>query len=195
MTRAIINYAARTDFRPRYYANDHSRDTVVIDGQEMALIDGRGAGTSLDVEGFRLVNHVSAVNNFEDKSEVAAIYSAEIIELLLRETGADAVINTAPGILRFSETSGRAGSLDNSMPARFVHIDASRTTSAGFAAKSCPEGRAYRRYAHFNVWRTFSGAAAGCAARGVRRTLGGRGGFAFVGCDIRSPRRCARMEL
>lgn len=30
--RALVNYAARTDFRQRYYANDHARDPVVIDG-------------------------------------------------------------------------------------------------------------------------------------------------------------------
>mgnify|MGYP000547085129 CR=1 FL=1 len=65
---------------------------------------------------------------------------------------------TAPGILRFSEASQRAGSLDNSMPARFVHIDASAETSAGFAARSLPKGRMFSRYAHFNIWRTFSGA-------------------------------------
>ncbi len=81
------------------------------------------------------------------------------------------------------------------MPARFVHIDASRTTSAGFAAKSCPEGRAYRRYAHFNVWRTFSGAPqdvplAVCDARSVAEA-----DLLVVGCDFRSARRCARMEL
>jgi hypothetical protein len=157
MTRAVINYAARTEDRPRYYANDHSRDTVVIDGQPMEIIDGRSAGTTLDREGFTLVRSESAVGDFTDKSQVDALHPDEITALLLAETGADAVIVTAPGILRFSEASGKAGSLDNSMPARFVHIDASRTTSAGFATRSCPEGREFRRYAHFNVWRSFSG--------------------------------------
>ncbi len=37
MTRATINYAARTGVRQRYYANDHSRDTVVIDGQALVM--------------------------------------------------------------------------------------------------------------------------------------------------------------
>jgi hypothetical protein len=154
---AVINYAARTDFRQCYYANDHARDTVVIDGQTMALTNGRGVASSLDREGFRLVPHVSAVADFQDRAEVAAVHGAEIIALLQAATGADAVICTAPGILRFSEKSGRAGSLDNSMPARFAHIDATAETSAGFAKASLPEGRSFRRYAHFNVWRSFSG--------------------------------------
>jgi hypothetical protein len=157
MAHAVINYAARTDFRPRYYANNHARDTVVIGAKEMALIDGRGADTALDREGFKLVHHPSAVSNFEDRGEVAALHSHEIVGLLLAQTGADAVISTAPGILRFSEVSGRAGQLDNSMPARFAHIDASRATSKGFAQSSCPDGRSFRRYAHFNIWRSFSG--------------------------------------
>jgi hypothetical protein len=153
---ALINYAARTGFRQRYYANDHSRDTVVIAPQVMALADGRAAPPSLAEEGFRLVPHRSRVRNFEDRAEVAAIHPGEIAELLKAETGADEVIVTAPGIMRFSEASGRAGSRDNSMPARFAHIDSTSETSAGFAQRSLPAGRTLGRYAHFNVWRALT---------------------------------------
>jgi hypothetical protein len=158
MLKATINYAARTDYRQCYYANDHSRDTVVVGAQAMALTVGRGAELSLDREGFRLVSHVSAVRDFEDRDEVAAIHRSEVAALLHAESGADEVVMTAPGILRFSESSGRAGSLDNSMPARFVHIDSSAAASRGMAEASLPAGRTMRRYAHFNVWRSFSGA-------------------------------------
>lgn len=157
MIEAQINYAARTPFRQRYYANDHSRDTVVIDGHPMRIGDGRSAATSLDREGFRLVPHVSAVESFEDRAAVEAIHRGEIAELLRGETGADAVVVTAPGILRFSESSGRAGSLDNSMPARFVHVDSSAETSRRFAEAAVPEGQTLARYAHFNVWRAING--------------------------------------
>jgi hypothetical protein len=170
--RADIAYAARTDFRQCYYANDHDRDTVVIDAQPMQIINGRREGSLLDREGFLLVAHVSQVKDFQDRDAVAAIHGAEIEALLLAETGADEVRVTAPGILRFSEASGKAGTLDNSLPARFVHIDASAETSAGFAQASLPEGGRMRRYAHFNVWRSFSGAPqdvplAVCDARSV----------------------------
>jgi hypothetical protein len=37
----VINYAARTDFRLRCFANDHSGDTVVINQVAMPFIDGR----------------------------------------------------------------------------------------------------------------------------------------------------------
>lgn len=156
MTTAVINYAARTDFRQRYYANDHSRDTVVVDGKAMTLIDGRSVASDLDAEGFKLVSHLSAVTDFQDRAQVAAIHPQEIVDLLLKETGADAVFCTSPGILRFGEKSQLAGKLNNSMPARFAHIDISAETAAGFAKGSAPEGKTVRRFAHYNVWRTFS---------------------------------------
>lgn len=155
---APIAYAARSGTRQRYYANDHSRDTVVIDPRVMPIADARELSTSLDREGFILVPHASKVRDFEDAAEVAAVHPAEIVELITSLTGADDVRVTAPGILRFSENSGRAGSHDNSHPARFAHIDATAQTSASFAALACPQGRALARYAHFNVWRAISGA-------------------------------------
>lgn len=172
MVRANINYAARTGFRQRYYANDHSRDTVVVEAHPMEIIDARGLVTSLDAEGFVLVPHVSVVADFTDKADVAARHGAEIVALLLEQTGADAVFCTSPGILRFGEKSQLAGALDNSMPARFAHIDITDQTAAGFAANGPHEGRSWRRYAHYNVWRSFSGAPqdvplAVCDARSV----------------------------
>lgn len=172
MVDAVINYVTKTPYRQRYYANDHSRDTVVIDPRMMPLSNGRQVETSLDREGFQLISHRSAVRDFLDRETVAALYPAEIAALLRAECGADSVIVTAPAIIRFSEASGRAGSLDNSMPARFVHIDASANSSAMFAARLVPEGRTVRRYAHYNVWRSFSGSPqdvplAVCDAQGV----------------------------
>lgn len=156
--RAVINYAARTDFRQKYYANDHSKDTVVIDGHERTLTDGRSVATSLDQQGFCLVPHVSAVPDFTDRATVATTHPAEITELLLSHTGADAVFVTGPGIQRFGEKSKLAGQLNNSMPARFAHVDITAETAASFAARGLPEGKSFRRYAHYNVWRSFSGA-------------------------------------
>jgi hypothetical protein len=170
---ATIAYAARVGFRQRYYANDHARDTVVIEPHTMALRDARGLGTTLEAEGFKLVEHSSAVADFTDRAEVAAVHPAEIVALLREHSGADEVVVTSPGILRFSERSGRAGSLDNSMPARFAHIDTTAQTAAGFAGASAPDGRGFIRHAHYNVWRAFSGAPqdvplAVCDARSVK---------------------------
>ena len=169
---ATIAYAARAEFRQRYYANDHSRDTVVIEPHAMVLRNARDGETSLDEEGYKLVAHRSEIADFTDRANVAERHPAEIVALLLDQTGADEVIVTSPGIVRFSERSGRAGTLDNSMPARFAHIDTTAQTAAEFARSAVPDGRSFTRHAQYNVWRAFSGAPqdvplAVCDARSV----------------------------
>ncbi|MCW2387576.1 hypothetical protein M2333_000622 [Sphingobium sp. B11D3B] len=150
-----INYVARTSERPRYYANDHSRDTVVIEEHGMAASDGRHEVLGLDTAGVALVEAPTAVTDFADKANFPA-YAKEIEALLLRETGADVVIVTGPPILRFSERSGKAGSSDNSHPARFAHVDVSDATARGFSAQRQPAGEGIARAAHYNVWRVLS---------------------------------------
>ncbi len=153
---APIAYSARSAFRPRYHANDHSRDTVEIELHDMAITDARNIATSLDVEGFTLVPHRSAVGDFTDKAEVSAIHIAEIEALIVSQSGADIAVVSSPGVLRFSERSALAGKLDNSLPARFAHVDVSDATAAEFAARSAPPGKTVRRFAHYNVWRVIS---------------------------------------
>jgi hypothetical protein len=154
---ADIAYAAQTGERPCYYANDHSLDTVVFDPHPMAIRDGRGLGTSLDREGFALIPHASAVSDFEDLDQVGRLHPDEIATLVQSLTGADHVAITGPGVLRFSEKSGRAGALNNSHPARFAHVDVSDATAQDFAARSNPKDMPPRRFAQYNIWRAFSG--------------------------------------
>ena len=152
---AWIAYSGRKFARPRYYANAHERDEVEIAPVLMPVLDGRAAGTTIDREGFQLVSHTSAVRDFRDREEVARVHMREIEELVQAETGADFVHVGAPGLLRFSERSGLAGSLNNSMPARFAHIDISAATAARFGEAGA-QGRAFARCAHYNVWRALS---------------------------------------
>jgi len=157
---APINYVARTAVRPRYYANDHSRDVLTIEPHPMPIADARLAAQAptLDREGFTLVGHRSEIADFRDAAAVAAVHPGEIRRLLLELTGADEVVVNGSGILRFGERSADSGRLNNSLPARFAHIDISDPTAETFAAASAPEGRAIRRRCHYNVWRSFSGA-------------------------------------
>jgi hypothetical protein len=169
----VINYVARSDHKPRYYANDHTRDTLTIDPRIMPIHDARALSTSLDIEGFILVSHQSAVTDFGDRLASAAVYALEIETLVSSLTGADLVQVSSPGILRFSEKSAQAGALNNSMPARFVHVDITDETAALFVAQSRPSDKAIRRHAHFNVWRAISNPPqdvplAVCDARTVR---------------------------
>jgi hypothetical protein len=155
-----VNYIAPMVRRPRYHANDHSRDVLDLDPRKIVIEDARTRGTppSLAREGFEIVAHTSAVENFKDATEVARIHPQEIERLLLEVSGADRVVISSPGVLRFGEGSKDAGKYSNSMPARFVHVDISDATAVQFAQRSMPKdiGRPLRRFAHYNVWRAFS---------------------------------------
>lgn len=156
-----VNYAAAMSVRPRYHANDSSRDVLDLDPRLVRIEDVRApaAAPSLASEGVVLVAHRSAVLDFRDGREVAARHPAEIERLIFELSGADAVIVTGAGVLRFGEKSTDSGRLNNSRPARFIHVDCSNATAAMFAERSRPKGesRRARRIAHYNVWRTFSG--------------------------------------
>lgn len=152
---ASIAYSGRKFARPVYYANAHERDEVDIEPAPMPMHDARAAGTTIDREGFQILRHTSVVTDFADLDQVARIHMREIEELVQAATGADFVHVGAPGLLRFSEKSGRAGSLNNSMPARFAHIDISDKTAREFAARGA-NGRPYVRCAAYNVWRALS---------------------------------------
>ncbi|MXO65379.1 CmcJ/NvfI family oxidoreductase [Altericroceibacterium endophyticum] len=156
--RANIAYVKDTGERPRYYANVHEKDTVVVAPQPMELTDARGQDLSLDREGFTLIRHDSAVLDFTDAEAVQATYPAEIEQIIRQLTGADHVAVAGHGILRYSEKSGKTGSSDNSHPARFAHVDMSSSAAKNARDASAPEGQAIRRSAQFNIWRAISGA-------------------------------------
>lgn len=155
-----VNYIGAMSQRPRYYANDHSRDVLLLDPRRVEIEDARARRDkpSLQREGFQLVEHRSSVQDFRDSREVTAVHIGEIERLLLQVSGADRVVVNGAGVLRFGEKSADAGKLNNSLPARFVHVDISDVTAKAFAARSLPEqpARAARRFAHYNVWRVLS---------------------------------------
>jgi hypothetical protein len=155
-----VNYTGTMSERPRYYANDHSRDVLALDEHTIQIEDARcrTVAPSLEREGFALVIHTSAVKDFRDATEVARLHPQEIVQLVSQVAGADRIVVSSPGVLRFSEKSAESGRLDNSRPARFIHIDISDPTARAFAERSRPNdvsGRV-RRFAHYNVWRVLS---------------------------------------
>ncbi len=158
--KGSISYIKNMAVRPRFYANDHSKDVLDLDPRTVEIEDARSWPTppDLDREGFMLTRHASAVKNFRDAAEVAAVHPAEIEKLLLEVTGADRVVVGGSGVLRFGESSPDAGRLNNSYPARFIHIDCSDKTAAEFAERSRPKDvdRKVLRSCAYNVWRVLS---------------------------------------
>jgi hypothetical protein len=153
---AAIAYAGRAVSRPRYYANDHSRDLLDIAPVTMRIADARGQAMMLDDAGFTLVAHRSKVSDFSDRAAIDSIHRIEIVELITGLSGADLVQVSSPAILRFSEKSPDSGVLDNSRPARFAHVDISDATAIEFASRATPAGCSLSRFVHFNVWRSIS---------------------------------------
>lgn len=152
---AVINYLGAMGERPRYYAQDHARDNLVLDPHKVVIGDLRtGECPSLAREGFSLVPHRTEVVDFRNDATAQPLYAAEIERLILQETGADRVVVSGKALLRFGERAEESGSLFNSLPARFIHIDISDATAREFACRSQP--RPARRFAHYNIWRVLS---------------------------------------
>jgi hypothetical protein len=112
---------------------------------------------SLDRQGFILRRHKTAVRNFYDESEIAAVYYPECEALMKRVTGARRVL-AFDHIVRNAARSQK-GNLVKS-PAKRVHND--------YTAKSAPqrvrdlmgaeaEELLRRRYAIINLWRPIAG--------------------------------------
>lgn len=152
---AQIAYVANNGARPFYYANAHEKDRVPVELHSMPMRDARSIDAKVDREGFQLVRHASAIIDWTDRAALADIHRGEVAALIKSLTGADEVQVNAPGILRFSEKSGKAGSTDNSHPARFAHIDINDTTAADFAQRGA-DGRKFTRCAAYNLWRAIS---------------------------------------
>lgn len=145
--------------RFKFHANDTTLDVMNITQRNAPISDARALSpsASLDTEGFTLVGHQSAVRDFRDQDEIKRVHVDEVRDLLLGLTGADDVEVRGFGVLRFGERSKDSGALNNSRPARFVHIDISDKTAAEWNAKlAVPEGRQIRRAAHINVWRVLT---------------------------------------
>jgi hypothetical protein len=156
-----LNYSGERIARPRFHANDTSRDQLDLVLHDMAIIDGRTLDQypTLAAEGFALVTAPSAVTDYRDP-EQGEVYKSEIRDLVTRETGASLVLNTGPGILRFSEKSQESGNLNNSRPARFIHNDVSEPTARSTAERLlAARGETLADYAGFalyNIWRPIS---------------------------------------
>jgi len=154
-----MNFIAPMAVRPRYHANDASRDVLALEAHKVPIEDARTVDEPPDLEreGFRLLEAPSAVADFFDPRQVSGIYLEEVRELVLALTGADAVSMTPGGVVRFSERSKKCGTLNNSRPARFVHVDVSASAARDFANNGAPRGAApFVRSLQFNAWRVLT---------------------------------------
>jgi hypothetical protein len=132
-------------------------------GRPMWIHDARGEHPSLDREGFVLVEHVSAVADFdqiEEDPDVDRFYIDEMSGLLAEVAGADRVVMLGGGKKRYGESAtGKLASLKNARPARYPHgdvTDVSGPEQAAGVAALVPglELEDFGRWALFNMWRS-----------------------------------------
>jgi hypothetical protein len=142
-------------------AEEHSTMRT-LPGRLVEITDARGLGTDLDREGFALVPHVSAVEDF-DLIQVDPVvdqqYIAEITELLARVTGASRAFMLGGGKKRYGESATeKLAALCNAKPARYPHADNTDESSrelVEMVASFVPDLDLahYSRWALYNLWR------------------------------------------
>ena len=124
-----LNYLGATHERPRYYAYDRAETDppshMPLEPHKMPIHDLRPVAgeLSLDVQGFALAEHRSAVRDFWDDDEVRRVYYPEAEAFLKQVTGASRVFifdhlqrRRVPGL----QDRARGGPRQ---PATRVHVD------------------------------------------------------------------------
>ncbi len=161
-----VSYVGPMAARPRYHVNDASRDNLVLDPRNVRIENARlrADPPSLEREGFALFPRKCLLTDFGDPEEATRVHQSETERLLLELTHADEVVISSPAVRR-STRSARggdgltcSGSLYDTRPVGFVHIDISNTTAAAFSERKRPKNHRLpvRRFAHYNVWRVLS---------------------------------------
>ncbi|HZF26796.1 MAG TPA: CmcJ/NvfI family oxidoreductase [Steroidobacteraceae bacterium] len=161
---STVNYLDDMDELPVFYADKVRDNNLKLSTHRITVRDARpiSEGLSLDREGFRLVDCPTATRNFRDADEVQRVYRPETERLIADLTGARKVLATGV-VLRWGERSAASGSLLNSRPARFVHVDYSRKSFDEFANMhlinagiEAVDPWLKGRYVAFNIWRVLS---------------------------------------
>jgi hypothetical protein len=93
----VLNYLVPTEERPRTFTFEPTdgspRTSITPEPHRLPIHDIReeDRSFSLDGEGFAVIQHKSAVRDFEDEEQVCSVYYAEAERLLKEVTGADRV--------------------------------------------------------------------------------------------------------
>lgn len=163
--RAPLSYLVNTGQRPFAYTFDPPPGQPRRSGDyEDRLIDIRDArplipGLSVDVQGFTLVPHASAVRDFYDEAEVRGTYFPEAEALVARVTGASKAIAFDFNLRnRARQAAGEPGIRE---PVTRVHNDFTALSGPDRVRRELGEAEADRllrhRFAIINIWRPIRG--------------------------------------
>ncbi len=164
VVNAPLNYLAEATPKPVNYTYEPPagvpRRTGKYLEQLVAIRDGREllGELSLDVNGFMLRPHETAVKDFYDPDEVKSVYYPEVERLLKRVTGAERVL-VFDHIVR-NRVLAERGEKGAREPAKFVHNDYTLKSAPRRVRDHFPEEAdrlVKNRFAEINVWRAIRG--------------------------------------
>ena len=162
--QATLNYFAESSEKPVIYTYEPlpgtPRNTGKSEPHSLLIRNARLAEQlSLDRQGFQLVHHETAVQDFYDRSEVQEVYYSEVEQLLKKATGAEKVVvfdHQVRNIQLF-----RRGEKQARDYASTVHNDYTAKSGPRRVRDHLPpeeaEERMQHRYAEINVWRPIRG--------------------------------------
>ena len=165
-TRARLRYVVPTGERPVYIASTPGADAALdigaeFEDHEVSIHDARALSppASIDVQGFSLVRHTTAVENFYDLEPVRADYERELVELVLAASGGSQAL-VFDHTLR-SDSRDVRGSRSTREPASVIHNDYTDASARKRLLDLLPAdeaaARLAQRFAIINVWRTVAG--------------------------------------
>jgi hypothetical protein len=162
---ADLNYIAESSDKPVYYAYEPPAGTPRSTGKFVAhtvlIRDARQVANvlSLDIQGFRLINHESAVEDFYDQEEVKSVYYPEVERLLKEATGAEKVVIFDHQVRNIA--LAKSGEKNAREYGKAVHNDYTAKSGTRRVADHLPaeeaEERLKHRFAEINVWRPIRG--------------------------------------
>lgn len=155
--RATIDYLVPSSrINRRFWAPGKELNTGIYASHEVTVRNARLAGPfTLDEHGFCLGSHTTAISDWQGNYGADAPYALEVCEIAKRLSGADLIIPMG-GMLRSSGTT----SATIQPPAAEAHVDFTQRCAERIAGnlyrKRHPEGRGYRRFVAFSLWRALS---------------------------------------
>jgi len=161
---ATLNYFAESSEKPVIYTYEPPpeipRTTGKSEPHSVLIRNARLAEQlSLDREGFQMVHHETAVQDFYDRAEVREIYYPEIEQLLKEATGAEQVIVFDHQVRNIQLY--RRGEKQARDYASTVHNDYTAKSGPRRVRDHLPpeeaEQRLQHRFAEINVWRPIRG--------------------------------------
>ncbi len=168
--QAAVNYirnprVSESEPKLEFRTEDETLSTMqTLPGEAMQIVSARGLETSLDREGFVLVQHASKVEDFgliEEDAATDQIYNDEMAALLKEVTGGVFAMMLGGGKKRFGESAtDKLAELINAKPARYAHADNTDSSAqelfAHIKAAAGDQLPPNARWALYNVWRAVS---------------------------------------